>query len=192
MLRKLLLLGASLFVCIGKGDTVRPAPFPLPAYADTEMSTNCTLAAWTDRSDKFEVALSFDATPSNNVQVAFGRDHDQDGVLALDETEIILGWDCGQWFVRFFSPEWREFTEDAGGGRREFRLTAELDRSGALRTVVLRDGEDAILQTIPADLRNALYSKEWSLARFTVRGVDRPHESLMVKLTGKGMMFLVR
>ena len=40
------------------------------------------------------------ASPSNNVEVAFGTDADGDGVLDLWETDCVIGWDCGAWFVR--------------------------------------------------------------------------------------------
>ena len=36
-------------------------------------------------------------SPTNAVQVAFGRDADADGDLAPEETEVRVGCDCGEW-----------------------------------------------------------------------------------------------
>ena len=54
---------------------------PPSAYADTEVSTNVPFTAWEEHQKRFEHRLSFEATPSNNVQVAFGTDADADGML---------------------------------------------------------------------------------------------------------------
>lgn len=187
-----LLSAVCLAASFGMCGTVRFARLPPPVYADTEVSTNCPLAAWTEKATKFEIALSFSATPSNNVQLAFGRDLDSDGSLSLDETELVLGWDCGQWFARFLSPEWNEYAEDATAGDKAFRLSSDLSRAGAIRSLSLRDGDVPILSAIPETVRHRLYSREWNLVRFTARGIDRPRESLAVRLTECGMVFLLR
>ena len=53
--------------------TVVPASLPPAVHADTEVSTNVPFTAWEEHQKRFEHRLSFEATPSNNVQVAFGR-----------------------------------------------------------------------------------------------------------------------
>ena len=55
---------------------------PEPIFADTEVSTNVAMRAWTERTRMFNVVVSFDATPSNNVQAAFGADASADGILS--------------------------------------------------------------------------------------------------------------
>ena len=55
---------------------------PPPVFADTEVSTNVATRSWTERTRMFNVVLSFDATPSNNVQAAFGTDESADGNLS--------------------------------------------------------------------------------------------------------------
>ncbi|MGN0844541.1 MAG: hypothetical protein ACI4QT_04885, partial [Kiritimatiellia bacterium] len=61
-------------------------PLPTPVYIDTEISTNCVLHAGNGMTRTFTFTLAFDATPSNNVQVAFGHDANTDGVLSIEET----------------------------------------------------------------------------------------------------------
>ena len=45
-----------------------------PVFTDTEVSTNVSMMAWSENTRQFNVTLQFDATPSNNVQVALGID----------------------------------------------------------------------------------------------------------------------
>ena len=47
--------------------------------------------------------LDFNGTPSNNVEVAFGTDADGDRSLSLDETDVVIGWECGRYFHRAVS-----------------------------------------------------------------------------------------
>ena len=79
--------------------TVAVPKLPAPTFLDTEISTNIAITAWTEQMRALKIVLLLDATPSNNVQVAFGSDADADGYLFDEETELTLGWDCGEWFV---------------------------------------------------------------------------------------------
>ena len=36
----------------------------------------------------------------NNVEIAIGCDADEDGLLASNEAALVVGYDCGEWFVR--------------------------------------------------------------------------------------------
>ena len=73
---------------------------PPAQYADTETSTNMPFAVGASGAGRFTLSLSCLATPSNNVEVAFGYDADNDGILELGEMAFTVGWDCGAWFVR--------------------------------------------------------------------------------------------
>ena len=69
-------------------------------YADTEVSTNVAFAVNADQTDMMLIALAFDATPSNSVEVAIGHDADGDGNLSPEESAVVFGYDCGKWFQR--------------------------------------------------------------------------------------------
>ena len=69
-------------------------------YADTEVSTNVSFAVNADQTDMMLIALAFDATPSNSVEVAIGHDADNDGNLSPEESAVVFGYDCGTWFQR--------------------------------------------------------------------------------------------
>ena len=93
----LLLTVASSFACLARTWSV--AELPPGGFADTEVATNVTVAILADK-NRLTLSLTVDCTPSNSVEVAIGRDSDGDGDLAPDEADYVLGYDCGEWFVR--------------------------------------------------------------------------------------------
>ena len=69
-------------------------PTPTPsAYVDAESSVNVPLPTTEGRHIK--LTLAFDSSPSNAVQVAFGRDVNGSETLESEETDLIVGCDCG-------------------------------------------------------------------------------------------------
>ena len=76
-----------------------PAP-PPSTFVDTESSLNVPLPDWPELGRRIKLTLSTQATPSNNVQIAFGKDLNGDEDLEPEETQIIVGVDRGEWFVR--------------------------------------------------------------------------------------------
>ena len=74
-------------------------PTPPPSeFVDMESST--TVPIPTDQGRRIKLTLDFESTPSNAVQVAFGRDLNADDDLAPEETEVVVGCDCGGAVVR--------------------------------------------------------------------------------------------
>ena len=95
-MKHMLLLASCLAAAVAAAD-VSLGQLPECGYADTETSTNVPLAFARAGVKNFDFELCLVGTLSNNVQLAFGRDLDSDGVLAADETDMAVGWDCGGW-----------------------------------------------------------------------------------------------
>ena len=92
-----------LFVAISSTALALPPMYPaLPfvEHVDTEATTNVQFTAWQEHVGKFKFSLTCRTTATNNVQFAFGRDADDDGILSLEESDLVVGWDCGKWFVQ--------------------------------------------------------------------------------------------
>ena len=68
------------------------------AFADAESSVNVQLP--TDEGRRIRLTVAFEPSPSNAVRVAFGNDLDGSENLEPEETELVVGCDCGEWFVR--------------------------------------------------------------------------------------------
>ncbi|MBR3820599.1 MAG: hypothetical protein IKJ37_03150, partial [Kiritimatiellae bacterium] len=65
---------------------------PVSPYLDTEVSTNCVLHKSRIDTRTFDVHFQFEGTPTNNLEVAFGRDSNTNGVLDVQEIDTAYGW----------------------------------------------------------------------------------------------------
>ena len=177
------------------GRVAVPAELPPAVHADTETATNVPFAVALDAAGRLSFDLVCRATPSNNVEVAFGRDSDGNGMLDVGEEDCTVGWDCGAWFVR----------EGADG--EPLAAVPEQSPTGDVRTLSWRlwvgaDGTpsrldaradgDAVFGAL-ADAPPAwLHSPSWNLLRLTGRGIDAPLGSFSVAVTPDGTTFFVR
>ena len=176
--------------------TVVPASLPPAVHADTEVSTNVPFTATLDAAGRFAFDLSCRATPSNNVEVAFGTDADGDGVLDLGETDCVIGWDCGAWFVRkgadgacqMENGEWKI----ENGVEPEVRTLSWRVRVGAdgtpSRFEATADGSPAFAERS----LESIYRPSWNLLRLTGRGLDASLENFFVSATPDGTVFIMR
>ncbi len=177
------------------GRVAVPAALPPAVHADMETVTNVPFAVALDAAGRLSFDLVCRATPSNNVEVAFGRDSDGNGMLDVGEEDCTVGWDCGAWFVR----------EGADG--EPLAAVPEQSPTGDVRTLSWRlwvgaDGTpsrldaradgDAVFGAL-ADAPPAwLHSPSWNLLRLTGRGIDAPLGSFSVAVTPDGTTFFVR
>lgn len=167
-----------------------------PVFADTEVTTNVAMTAWIETTRQFYIILQFDATSSNNVQVAFGTDESTDGNLSDEETSLTLGWDCGAWFISSDAVTNRFTAAPAGsGGQKVLSFQVSLGADGLPRTLELKDGSTPlvfsgldILPTPPA----WMYSKSWNLLKVIARGTDAQNERVTVRLSNDAVILLLR
>ena len=92
--RKLLPAVAGFFIASAAIAAEQQLANPSPSeFADAESST--TMPIPTDEGRHINLTIAFEPTPSNAVQVAFGRDLNGSETLEPEETELIVGCDCG-------------------------------------------------------------------------------------------------
>ena len=132
-------------------------PLPLSDFPDTEIATNFPFAVAAP-SHRLVFSLEFQSSASNNVEVAIGRDANEDGRLSLDETAIVVGYDCGRWFVRSAAADSVTYSDAAVSGL--FRRTYEVQSR----------------HVDPA----------WNLARVTRRGFGVLNETVSVEMRQTG------
>ena len=187
---------AVLIVVSAWGRAVVPAALPPAVHADTETVTNVPFATALDAAGRLSFDLVCRATPSNNVEVAFGTDANGNGVLEPEETDRVVGWDCGSWFTRkgadgacqMENGEWKI----ENGVEPEVRTLSWRVRVGAdgtpSRFEATADGSPAF-----ADLPlESTYSPSWNLLRLTGRGLDASLEIFFVSATPDGTVFIMR
>ena len=79
--------------------TILVPPQPVSPYLDTEVSTNCVLHRSRIDARTFDVHFQFEGTATNNLEVAFGRDSNTNGVLDVQEIDTVYGWRGGRYFI---------------------------------------------------------------------------------------------
>lgn len=106
---------------------------PVSPFADTEVSTNIVLHASRTDTREFGLHIQLAGTPTNDLEVAFGRDVNTNGVLEAGEVETVYGWRAGRYFVE--------------NARAWARIEAEAAASALCGVVDIRLRNDA--QTVP-------------------------------------------
>ena len=155
---------------------VAVAPMEISPYLDTEVSTNVAINTWRSDARQVDLRLQLDGTPSNSLEVAFGRDANRNGVLDLGEVDAVYGWRGGRYFIENVR-EWERFesVSAASGqcGVCSFRLRNDRDVTPRGFSAVC-DGAAAFpeLATVPPPAW--LYRREWDCMRVTRRGVGTP------------------
>ena len=193
--RGLLLAGlavASTSACASfHAETLPPSDF-----SDTEASTNECLDVTQvlsvgDNFRFFDVALELAATPTNNVEIAFGVDSDGDGVLGRCERDFVLGWDCGAWFWRDrrANVETRFGEGIAGGVERTLTWRVKVDGDHFPRSFAATEGRTT-LATGAATA--AMFSPQWNMARVVARGGVVSNERISVKMSRNAMRVIIK
>ena len=168
---------------------VRPV-LPSVEYVDTEATTNVPFTAWQEHVGKFKINLTCRTTDTNNVQFAFGRDSDDDGTLALEESDLVVGWDCGKWFVQDGYDAERIETAVGTGDGQILAWTVRLSPVTATPVSVTAavDGTP-VFGGVDAGM---FYRKNWNMFRLTGRGLADSAESPAVQILPDSLTILMR
>lgn len=177
ILRVVLLLG----VC-SRAFALTADRLPPSSFADTEVSTNVApkgafVVVSGDNIRYLLLDLELNATPSNNVEVAFGRDADEDGDLSFRERAFVVGWDCGAWFYRDRRTG-ESVRHPRPSGRRTLHWKVVLNAEG--RPVGL-EAEDQI-PVLGSSPTATMFENGWNLVRITARGHGIHEEDVSVRM----------
>ena len=193
MTRKIGLLIVSMSVVALSAAPVRRAALPVSPWADTEISTNVAMAAWEPHQKSFAYELSFDATPSNNVQAAFGVDLDANGVLSPDEEDLVVGWDCGEWFMQNVSNGVRVTSGPVSADAAQtLRCTLATKSDGTRKSFTATVGTNDVFGSVSSKLPDWVYDTRWNLVRLTARGVGDPASRFWVRTSPIGFHLVFR
>ena len=202
-MKKCLLVAVGLAARIGFG-AVEVEGLPAWEIVDTEVSTNVPLSCAKENARHLLVSLELAGTASNNVEVAFGRDVNTNGVLEVGEIGMTVGWECGEWKLRVKSEELRVTSDEPGVLCDEW--TAEPVTTNRIKrldfdvTVIrmkakrLASSENGVAMDwgLAAQVPKELFDRSWDTLKLTVRGVDRADESLRAKLQVAGTVLRIR
>ena len=152
---------------------------PPSEYDDCEVVTNCVFDA--SRGDAkmfavdakmFAVKIGIDATPSNGVEVVFGRDADGDGILSRTEEAMSVGYDCGEWkVVNLVTGD--KFTCDGASGRAALDWKLRLNSNRTPRSLAATvNGQPTFMQLVTPP--PFVFDPTWNAAKIIRRGQVDP------------------
>ena len=169
--------------------SVRPV-LPSVEHVDTEAATNVPFTAWQEHVGKFKFSLTCRTTAMNNVQFAFGRDADDDGILSLEESDLVVGWDCGKWFVQGGYDAERIEAAVGMGDRQTLAWTVRLSpRTATSVSVTATVDGTLVFGGVDAGM---FYCKNWNMFRLTGRGLADSAESPVVQILPDSLTILMR
>ena len=147
-------------------------------YADTEISTNIVLHKNRTDTRDMDIHFQFLGTSTNELEIAFGRDVNANGVLDVEEVETIYGWRGGRYFIEDVLGWNRIETGVSSSGTSEvFDVHVKNDAEIVPKRFAASCGGNAIfpeLATLPPP--PWLFRRQWNMARVTRRGAGTPSE----------------
>ena len=151
---------------------------PESPFADTEVSTNIVLHASRTDTREFGIRIQLAGTPTNDLEVAFGRDSNTNGVLEAGEVETVYGWRAGRYFVENVRA-WERIETEAATNALCGVVDVQLrnDAQTVPRRFTATCGGVAAfpeLATMPPPAW--LFREEWDMVRVTRRGAGVPSE----------------
>ena len=122
------MLAAVTLACAAPAATVAHTAVPPPEYADGESSSAAAVPARGPSDRTVEIKLSFNASPTNNAELALADSR----LPEADATVLTAGWDLGEWVVAGPRPGQRlaVAADPSTAGPRTFTMGMRLDRSG--------------------------------------------------------------
>ena len=177
-MNKIRIKTAIIAVLVAAATVVSAAVRPLPApqsnfFPDRESSICATLTGWPDLGRNIVLMISAHATPSNAVQVAFGQDTNGNEDLEPEETQLIVGVDCGEWFTR----------DERAGSHRPFVVEDWADTGNSSPT-----NEVWAIRLKQVSSRDARFD----FAKITTRGREETDVEISAEITRPGTALILR
>ena len=142
------------------GQRVVVSQMPEPVRTLAEVETNVVFSTGAATDNKWTLTIERDTATSNSVEVVFGCDANEDGVLGIEEGELSIGWDCGEWF-------WRDRRSNAAC--RVEGTARHLDMTLYLRD---RAAKSLASSVFPSVVSPTCFNPDWNLARVVSRGAE--------------------
>ena len=138
---------------------VSSLPEAVRPFAEVETNVVFSTGAATD--NKWTLTIERDAAVSNSLEVVFGRDANEDGELGIEEGELSVGWDGGEWF-------WRDRRANTAcrveGTAQRLDVTIYLSRDRVAKSLAS--------SVFPAVVSPTCFNPDWNLARVVSRGAE--------------------
>jgi len=167
-----------------------------PSYTGWETAQDVPLPPRQAETRFFKAEITFTATASNNVQMAFGKDSDKDGRLPAEETSATIGWDRGAWFI-LSDDLLQRFTcvplDAATATSRTLKLSVRLSTNDTPLSLTFKDGSGNPLAFDGLEgIPSWMSPKLWDMAALTARGWDARDEQATFSFVLDGTQIILR
>ena len=160
------------------GARVAVSSLPISQFADTEVSTNIVLHGRRTDTWKVDLHIQLAGTSTNDLEVAFGRDVNTNGVLEVEEIETMYGWRGGRYFIENV-PAWERIEEEAATNALCGVCDIHLDNNSSVvprRFAATCGGVAAFGGLANTPSPAWLFRREWNMVRVVRRGTGIPSE----------------
>ena len=167
---------------------------PVSEFADTEVSTNIAIRTGRAVSREVEMHIQLAGTPTNCLEVAFGRDANANGVLDAEETETVYGWRAGRYFVENVRG-WERIESEAAANAQCGVVDIQLKNNAEMvpkRFAATCGGETAFAELSTRPPPEWLFRDGWDMVRVTRRGAGVPSEWVSCTLDYKFFRMTLR
>ena len=185
------ILAVSVSVASAGMFSVPAAPETL--FVDTESVTNAAMrTSLIQRARTFSCDISFFATPSNMLEVAFGTSRNGDGILLPGDETFSLGWENGAWIITSSTNRIVAAAQE-GASRRNLSFFVRMSEGGVPTTFTISgDNVGDTFAPLSAAPPAWLFSRAWDTVRTTVNGVDSAAETVTICLDNNPWLFIAR
>lgn len=166
-------------------------PMSTSSYADTEVTTNVAINAQRFVVKEFGLNIYFGLASSNNIQVAFGRDEDENGILSFSETDAVYGYRNGKSVIEDVKNAVR-YEEVPADGSRNFNIKMRMKKDYTPKEFLASVGTSQIFTDFSSDVPSWLYRPDWNLMRVTRRGAGAPAEWLSCDIKYSHFYIIIR
>ena len=167
---------------------------PPVVFDDTETTTNASCVTWRDEVREFTFSLDCFGGPEDNVQISFGTDSNENGILDLDEFELTVGWDSGSWFVQHGPDESARIASAAvpGSTGRSLRWVMRLNSAAMPKSLSVEADGVPVFQELTSSPPQWAYSTAWNRMRLTGRGADCHQEGFWQQVRPEPFSLILR
>ena len=164
---------------------------PPPVYDDCEVVTNCVFDASRNDAKEFSVRIELDATPSNGVEVVFGRDADGDGILSRTEETMSVGCDCGEWKVVNLTTG-DTFSNAGVSGHVALNWKLRLNGNRTLRSITATTNGQPVFTQLCQSPPQFLFDPTWNAAKIIRRGQSDPNLRVECSVDNEPLVMYIR
>ena len=167
---------------------------PAPLFVDGEVSRCYPFDQSGLGSIWIDLSASFTGTASNNLEIAFGQDVNHDGDLSLRETDLILGWSCGRYFLeRFKACEvYGEANVGTNDIARSLGWNSRARRNGRILSLVMTNECGAAFADVLSSPPSWIYDTRWNRMRITARGDTAREAVFNLDISSRGVAIVIQ